>query len=171
MVPYELNILGNPEKDFFDPLCNIEDKLKELGAEITMREDAGNKNLAYPIGRFTQAHYVYYDILLPFNKARELTAYLESYDVILRFLLIKDTKKAQQMAKTDRFITISTADLKRLLKLARKYDFAVFDGADNTDGESVWHCRVDFYKKYPQDMDNDDPCHVFTFDETEDDYE
>lgn len=64
-----------------------------------------------------------------------------------------------------KYITISTQDLKRLMELARAYEYAVFDGNDNTDGEGVWHCRVDFYENFPEDVDNDDPFEVFEFNE------
>lgn len=69
-----------------------------------------------------------------------------------------------------KYITISTEDLGRLMKLARANEYAVFDGDDNTDGEGVWHCRVDFYENFPEDMDNDAPIEVFEFNETKGDY-
>lgn len=68
-----------------------------------------------------------------------------------------------------KYITISTEDLKEMLDLAEVYDPVVFDGDDNTDGEGVWHCRVDFYEDFPQDVDNDDPIEVFEFNETKGD--
>ena len=70
------------------------------------------------------------------------------------------------------YITITTQDLREMLELAQSYEYAVFDRMDNTDGEGVWHCRVDFYENYPQDMDNDDPSYVFEFNKgREEDYE
>ncbi len=57
-------------------------------------------------------------------------------------------------------IVISTGDLKRLLELAAQYPFAVIDSKDNTDGESVWHCDVEFYDE-PGD---ENPIELFSFD-------
>lgn len=57
-------------------------------------------------------------------------------------------------------IVISTSDLKRLLELAAQYPFAVIDSNDNTDGESVWHCDVEFYDE-PGD---ENPIELFSFD-------
>lgn len=65
-----------------------------------------------------------------------------------------------------KFITIATQDLKRLLELAAQQPFAVIDGVDNTDGEGVWHCDVEFY----DEQGDETPEDVFSFNETSDNY-
>ena len=65
-----------------------------------------------------------------------------------------------------KYITIATQDLRRLLELAAQQPFAVIDGNDNTDGESVWHCDVEFY----DEQGDETPEDVFSFNETTDDY-
>lgn len=64
------------------------------------------------------------------------------------------------------YITISTSDLKRLLELSAQFPFAVIDGADNTDGEGVWHCDVEYY----DEQGDEDPTEVFSFNRTQDTY-
>ena len=64
------------------------------------------------------------------------------------------------------YITISTSDLKRLLELSAQFPFAVIDGADNTDGEGVWHCDVEYY----DEQGDETPTEVFSFNKTRDDY-
>lgn len=58
-----------------------------------------------------------------------------------------------------RYITITTDDLDRLLELATNYPYAVIDSNDNTDGEGVWHCDVEFYDEYGDET----PEEVFSF--------
>lgn len=65
------------------------------------------------------------------------------------------------------YITISTSDLKRLLELSAQFPFAVIDGADNTDGEGVWHCDVEYY----DEQGDEEPTEVFSFNRTKDTYE
>lgn len=60
-----------------------------------------------------------------------------------------------------KYITMSTDDLARLLELATNYPYAVIDSNDNTDGEGVWHCDVEFY----DEQGDEDPTDVFSFNE------
>jgi hypothetical protein len=61
-----------------------------------------------------------------------------------------------------RFITMTTQDLARVLELAAQQPFAVIDSNDNTDGEGVWHCDVEFYDNYDEYGD-ETPEEVFSF--------
>lgn len=65
-----------------------------------------------------------------------------------------------------KFITIATNDLARLLELSAQYPYAVFDGDDNTDGEGVWHCDVEYY----DEQGDEAPIEVFSFNPTKDNY-
>lgn len=65
-----------------------------------------------------------------------------------------------------KFIAIATDDLKRLLELSAQYPFAVIDSDDNTDGESKWHCDVEYY----DEQGDEDPIEVFSFNPTKDNY-
>lgn len=65
-----------------------------------------------------------------------------------------------------KFITIATDDLARLLELSAQYPFAVIDSDDNTDGESKWHCDVEYY----DEQGDEDPIEVFSFNPTKDNY-
>lgn len=65
-----------------------------------------------------------------------------------------------------KFITIATDDLARLLELSAHYPYAVLDGADNTDGEGVWHCDVEYY----DEQGDETPTEVFSFNRTKDTY-
>lgn len=69
-----------------------------------------------------------------------------------------------------RYIKISTDDLKRLMSYAQQYEFAVYDGYDNKDGEGVWHCDIDFYDD-EHTKEQDDPVERFSYDEAETDWE
>lgn len=66
-----------------------------------------------------------------------------------------------------KFITIATDDLARLLELSAQYPYAVIDGNDNTDGEGVWHCDVEYY----DEQGDEEPTEVFSFNRTQDTYE
>lgn len=61
---------------------------------------------------------------------------------------------------------MTTQDLERLMELAATYPYAVIDSVDNTDGEGVWHCDVEFY----DEQGDEDPINVFSFNATRDDY-
>lgn len=65
-----------------------------------------------------------------------------------------------------RYITISTDDLDRLLELATNYPYAVIDSDDNTDGEGVWHCDVEFY----DEQGDEDPIENWSFNESKETY-
>ena len=42
-------------------------------------------------------------------------------------------------------IVMDTKDLRDMLNFRKQYEYcAVFDSGDNTDGEGVWHCDVQF---------------------------
>lgn len=69
-----------------------------------------------------------------------------------------------------RYIKIATDDLSQLLRYAQQYDFAVYDGYDNTDGEGVWHCDIDFYDE-DHTQEQDDPLERYSYDEAETDWE
>ena len=56
---------------------------------------------------------------------------------------------------------MSTEDLSRLMELATNFPYAVIDNNDNTDGEGVWHCDVEFY----DEQGDEDPTDVFSFNE------
>lgn len=69
-----------------------------------------------------------------------------------------------------RYIKIATDDLRQLLRYAQQYDFAVYDSYDNTDGEGVWHCDIDFYDE-DHTQEQDDPLERYSYDEAETDWE
>lgn len=67
-----------------------------------------------------------------------------------------------------RKIVIDTDDLKDMLDRAKEFKYVkVYDSDSNTDGESVWHCDVEFFDDYD---DGGDPMVVdtYSFDEARD---
>lgn len=44
-----------------------------------------------------------------------------------------------------KMIIMSTEDLAGMLDACKRYkDYIIYDSDDNTDGEGVWHCDVEF---------------------------
>lgn len=76
----------------------------------------------------------------------------------------------QPTERPKRYIKIATSELRELLSYAKRYDFVVFDGWDNKDGEGVWHCDIDFYED-EEAAEQDDPKERFSYDEAETDWE
>ena len=59
-----------------------------------------------------------------------------------------------------RTITLTTENLKDLLNNAQKYKYFDINASDNnTDGEGVWHCDIEFYNVL------ENPEDVYSFDE------
>ena len=65
-----------------------------------------------------------------------------------------------------KYIIMTTDDLKKLLALAGNPTLKVnevIDSDDNTDGESKWHCDVNFYV-HEEDAEADNPAEAYSFD-------
>jgi small subunit ribosomal protein S6 len=87
---YELMVLLHPdlEIDAEAPIAKIEALVNDAGGKVTRRDNWGKKRLAYRISHQDFAIYVYFELLLPPTKVRELENTLLITEEVLRHLLV-----------------------------------------------------------------------------------
>lgn len=70
-------------------LPKVESTVSELGGSIKMINPVGKRMLAYPINKFKEGFYYFYDVDMSSTKVSELRKFLRMNADILRSLLIK----------------------------------------------------------------------------------
>lgn len=88
---YELTILYNVEATA-EEVLKVQNIIEDY-CRIDKIEYEGKKRLAYPICNQDFALYTFYTVVLPFEKAAELSGVLNLQDCVLRYLLVQVTKK------------------------------------------------------------------------------
>ena len=91
-MKYELALVVKPlsTEDIKDKvLPKVQSNLKELGGSLKLTNNLGKRMLAYPINKFKEGVYFFYDIDLASSKTSEFRKELRMNSDILRALLIK----------------------------------------------------------------------------------
>jgi small subunit ribosomal protein S6 len=70
-------------------LPKVESNVKELGGSIKMINPLGKRMLAYPMNKFKEGFYYFYDVELSSAKATEFRKALRLNGDVLRALLLK----------------------------------------------------------------------------------
>lgn len=89
---YELAMVLAPnleEKDRDELLELIRKMIVNWGGQVDKTSEDGKKVLAYPIAKFTEAYFYFWDISLPTNKVNELDTRVRYEEKIIRHLLVK----------------------------------------------------------------------------------
>ena len=100
---YEVMYIVNPdtELDKIGKLNTAVGKLIEKeGGEVVRMDDIGRRNLAYPIEKKTEGHYVLFEVDGSGQEIAELERRMRVNDMIIRFVTIRvdeDRKKADKM--------------------------------------------------------------------------
>ena len=93
--PYEFTFVLRPdlgderEKEVID---EIEKFILDKGAEITLREEWGEREFAYKIGKYDRGKYIYFEYESTGGFHDELRKFLERHDAVLRYLIVKKEK-------------------------------------------------------------------------------
>ena len=90
MRSYELVVLLHPdlEIDVDTPIAKIEKLVATAGGKVTMRDNWGKKRLAYKVKKHDFAVYIYFELSLPTEGARQVEAGLLIIEEVLRHLLV-----------------------------------------------------------------------------------
>lgn len=86
---HELTVLLREDADKDEAIEKLKTLIENKGGMIVKTEDNGVKRLAYAIQGQEKARYIYFDIVLPQNKASELSSVLNITDTVLRYLLVR----------------------------------------------------------------------------------
>lgn len=70
-------------------LPKVESNVKDLGGNIKLSTNLGKRMLAYPINKFKEGFYYFYDVELSSAKSSEFRKELRLNPDVLRALLIK----------------------------------------------------------------------------------
>ncbi len=70
----------------------IEKFISDKGAEITLKEEWGEKEFAYKIGKYDRGKYIYLEYESTGGFHDELRKFLERHDSVLRYLIVKKEK-------------------------------------------------------------------------------
>lgn len=92
MRDYELTVLLKPdltEKELDKEVRLLADLLEKNGAKIKSKKDAVKKPLAYAVGKWTEAHYVYLELTLESDKVNKLDEKVRLEENIIRYLLVR----------------------------------------------------------------------------------
>ena len=100
---YEVMYIVNPETDG-DKIVKLNDAVGKLiekeGGEVVRMDDIGMKNLAYPIQKKKEGHYVLFEINGSGQEIAELERRMRVNDMILRYITVRvdeDRKKADKI--------------------------------------------------------------------------
>jgi len=98
MNQYELIVLFHPdlEIDIDNPITKLEQLIESVGGKIVKRDNWGKRRLAYKIKAEEFGVYVYFEILLPPTKVRDIEGSIIINEEIIRHLLIKRDLKAEK---------------------------------------------------------------------------
>ena len=100
---YEVMYIIDPESsaDKIEKLNEAVGKLIEKeGGEVARMDDIGIRNLAYPIQKKTQGHYVLFEINGTGQEIMELERRMRVNDMVLRYITVRvdeDRKKADKI--------------------------------------------------------------------------
>lgn len=100
---YEVMYIVNPETavDKIEKLNDAVAKLiKKEGGEVIRMDDVGKRNLAYPIQKKTEGHYVLFEIEGTGQEIMELERRMRVNDMIMRYITVRvdeDRKKADKI--------------------------------------------------------------------------
>jgi small subunit ribosomal protein S6 len=100
---YEVMYIVNPdtEAEKIEKLNDAVGKLiKKEGGEVVRMDDIGIRNLAYPIQKKTEGHYVLFEIEGSGQEIFELERRMRVNDMILRYITVRvdeDRKKADKI--------------------------------------------------------------------------
>lgn len=100
---YEVMYIIDPESsaDKIEKLNDAVGKLIEKeGGEVVRMDDVGIRNLAYPIQKKTQGHYVLFEINGTGQEIMELERRMRVNDMVLRYITVRvdeDRKKADKI--------------------------------------------------------------------------
>lgn len=86
---HELTVLLREDADKDEAIEKLKTLIENKGGMIVKTEDNGVKRLAYAIQGQEKARYIYFDIILPQNKASDLSSVLNITDTVLRYLLVR----------------------------------------------------------------------------------
>ena len=100
---YEVMYIINPETDA-ERIGKLNDAVGKLiekeGGTVVRMDDIGIKNLAYPIEKKYQGHYVLFEIEGTGQEIAELERRMRVNDMIMRYITVRvdeDRKKAEKM--------------------------------------------------------------------------
>ena len=100
---YEVMYIINPETDA-DKIEKLNDAVGKLiekeGGEVIRMDDIGIRNLAYPIQKKHEGHYVLFEIEGSGQEIAELERRMRVNDLILRYITVRvdeDRKKADKV--------------------------------------------------------------------------
>ena len=100
---YEVMYIINPETDA-DKIEKLNDAvgklIKKEGGEVVRMDDIGIRNLAYPIQKKTEGHYVLFEVDGSGQEILELERRMRVNDMIMRFITVRvdeDRKKADKV--------------------------------------------------------------------------
>ena len=100
---YEVMYIVNPETagDKIEKLNDAVGKLiKKEGGEVVRMDDIGLRNLAYPIQKKTEGHYVLFEIEGSGQEIAELERRMRVNDMVMRYITVRvdeDRKKADKV--------------------------------------------------------------------------
>ena len=97
MTHYETTIIFSPEVPA-DKLDELIEKIKKLvensEGTVVIQEKFGRKKLAYPIKKFQDGFYMYFELSGTGKTISAVETFCKVNDVIIRYLTIKKVKKA-----------------------------------------------------------------------------
>jgi small subunit ribosomal protein S6 len=89
---YELAFLVDPrltDDEFVELSDGYKGLLGSLGAEVTKEESWGNRRLAYPIQKLSEARYMFFTVETDGNPWPEVERRMRQNDKVLRFLTVR----------------------------------------------------------------------------------
>ena len=91
--PYELTVLLHEACDTGTSIARVVDIVERFGGRVISSKDEGKKRLAYKINNEEFAQYIYMSIVLPKDAPVRVSTALDTTDVILRYLLVKQDRR------------------------------------------------------------------------------
>ncbi len=92
MVAYEVSLVVSPEVEEDGRLKLVEwlrNTVVALGGQVDKTEEAGKKVLAYPIKKFNEAWYYFFDVHMPSSKAKDLNTKISFEEQVIRHLVVR----------------------------------------------------------------------------------
>jgi small subunit ribosomal protein S6 len=89
---YELAFLVDPrltDEEFVELSDGYKELLGSLGAEVTKEESWGNRRLAYPIEKLSEARYMFFTVEAEGNPWPEVERRMRQNDKVLRYLTVR----------------------------------------------------------------------------------
>ena len=104
MTHYETTIIFSPEVPA-EKLDELIEKIKKLiensEGTVVIQEKFGRKKLAYPIKKFQEGFYMYFELSGTGKTIAAVENFCKVNDVIIRYLTIKKVKKAVVPVKSE----------------------------------------------------------------------